>query len=258
MYVLTNWIPCSLGLVKMHLATLLFRFRCSWPRRLHLVYHMCISWQWPAWALWIMTLPFLIYTGHWFGSFGVAAAVSVYVLPTAVWAVVATAMASLETKHTYDGGTTPAIFRERFGRIVPYLVINTGMLPHQFSSFAEGLFGSLHGEFERTPKAASVTTVSDPGPPSQHAKRAYAVRVHWPYVLTEAFFVGSQLGWAALFAANGFVLCAIGAAYVASCVGYLGFFYGDHLGKVCFVIDRSRLGLSAARDEWRARAAVTS
>jgi hypothetical protein len=115
------------------------------------------------------------------------------------------------------------------------------MLPHQFSSFAGGLFGSLHGEFERTPKAASVTTLSASGTPSQCARKSYAVKVHWPYVLTEAFFVASQLGWAVLFFANGLVLCAIAAAYVASCVGYLGLFYGDHLGKVCFVIDRSRL-----------------
>lgn len=56
----------------------------------------------------------------------------------------------------------------------------------------------------------------------------------------------SQLGWAVLFAANGFVLCTIGAVYVASCVVYLGFFYGDHLGKVLFAFDRRRLGFPAA------------
>jgi cellulose synthase/poly-beta-1,6-N-acetylglucosamine synthase-like glycosyltransferase len=236
-----RWTRGWMQLQRIHLATLLFRFRCSWPRRMHLVYHMCIPWQWPAWALWITMLPFMIYTGHWFGAFGVALGVSLYVVPTVLWAIVAVTTASLETKHTYDGSVTPAIFRERFWRIVPYLVINTGMLPHQFSSFAEGLFGSLHGEFERTPKAASVTTVSAPGTPSQYARKSYAVKVHWPYVLTEAFFIASQLGWAVLFSVNGLVLCAIGAAYVASCVGYLGLFYGDHLGKVCFVIDRSRL-----------------
>jgi hypothetical protein len=32
---------------------------------------------------------------------------------------------------------------------------------------------------------------------------------------------------------------------VASCVGYLGYFYGDHAGKVCFVVDKSRLTFSA-------------
>ena len=56
--------------------------------------------------------------------------------------------------------------------------------------------------------------------------------------MTEAFFVVYQLAWAVLFAMHGLVLCAIGAAYVAACVVYLGFFYGDHLGKVCFVLDR--------------------
>ena len=43
-----------------------------------------------------------------------------------------------------------------------------------------------------------------------------------------------------LFAANGLVLCTFGAAYVAFCIVYLAFFYGDHLGKVCFAFDPSR------------------
>ena len=59
--------------------------------------------------------------------------------------------------------------------------------------------------------------------------------------LAEAFFVVYQLGWVVLFATSGLVWCAISAAYVASCLVYLGFFYGDHAGKVCFAFDRSRL-----------------
>jgi cellulose synthase/poly-beta-1,6-N-acetylglucosamine synthase-like glycosyltransferase len=239
-----RWTQGWAQLQRMHLATLLFRFRCSSIRRLHLVYHMCISWQWPAWALWITAFPFLIYTGHWFGSLGFAVGLSLYVLPTALWALATAIVASLETKHTYREGVTPATFRERFGRIVPYLVINAGMLPHQFSSFAEGLFGPLHSEFERTPKAG--TAAAKAPTPARAAKKSYAVKVHWPYVLTEAFFVAYQLGWGVRFALNGLVLCAIGALCVASCVVYLGFFYGDHAGKVCFAFDRRRLRIPAA------------
>jgi cellulose synthase/poly-beta-1,6-N-acetylglucosamine synthase-like glycosyltransferase len=245
-----RWTQGWAQLQKMHLATLLFRYRTSGLRRAQLVYHMCISWQWPAWAFWLLTFPFLIYTNHWFGAFGFAVGLGVYVLPTAVWAVVVAAAASLETKHTYDVGITAAVFWQRFRRIVPHLVINTGMLPHQLSAFAEGLFGPLHSEFERTPKAASVTSTSgDAASPvpvrAPVTKKVYTVKVHWPYVLTEAFFVAHQLGWAVIFAINGLVLCAISTAYVASCVGYLGYFYGDHAGKVCFVVDKSRLTFSA-------------
>jgi cellulose synthase/poly-beta-1,6-N-acetylglucosamine synthase-like glycosyltransferase len=279
-----RWTQGWVQVQRMHLATLLFRFRCSWLRRIHLVYHMCISWQWPAWAFWVTMLPFMIYTDHWFGSLGFAVGISLYILPTALWAVAVATLASLETKHTYRDSITPATFRERFARIVPYLVINTGMLPHQLSSFAEGLFGSLHSEFERTPKAASVTTRSTVGARGGHArtaeapaqadrptqvtqargtvavrapttKKSYTVKVHWPYVLTEAFFVVYLLGWAVLFARNGLVLCTIGAAYMASCVLYLGFFYGDHLGKVCFAFDRSRLRFRAGRQHSIAPAA---
>ena len=147
-------------LQKLHLATLVFRFRCSWLRRIHLVYHMCISWQWPAWAVWIATLPFLIYTGHWFGVFGIAVGACLYVFPAFLWAVVSVTLASIETRHTYPGRVTSATFLRRFGRLVPYLVINTGMLAHQLSAFTEGLFGPLRGEFERTPKAGSVAAGS--------------------------------------------------------------------------------------------------
>jgi cellulose synthase/poly-beta-1,6-N-acetylglucosamine synthase-like glycosyltransferase len=240
-----RWTQGWVQLQRMHLATLLFRFPSSWIRRLHLAYHMCISWQWPAWGLWITAMPFMIYTGHWFGSLGLAVGLFIYVLPTALWALATATVASLETKHTYRGGVTPASFRERFGRIVPYVVINTGMLPHQFSSFAEGLFGPMHSEFERTPKAGTAATNAPPAPPAAK-KKAYAVKVHWPYVLTEAFFVVYQLGWAVRFAVNGFTLCAIGAVCVASCVVYLGFFYGDHAGKVCFAFDRRRPTVPAA------------
>jgi hypothetical protein len=171
----------------------------------------------------------------WFGALGTGAALGLYLLPTVLWLLVATALASLETKHTYPEQLTPAMFWRRFARIVPYVVISTGMLPHQFSAFTDGLFGPLHTEFERTPKAASVD-----GSPRSRAKRRYRVRVHSPYVLAEAFFVAYQLAWAVLFLAAGLVAAAIGAAYVAGCVAFLAYFYGDHAGRVCFVIERAR------------------
>jgi hypothetical protein len=241
---------------------------------------MCVSWQWPAWALWITVLPLLIHTGHWFGSLSPVIGAALYLVPTTLWAVVAATVASLETRHTYPGAMTPVTLGRRFGRIVPYLVINTGMLPHQFSAFGEGIFGPLHSEFERTPKAATVTTAMTGGRPGEDAHvaitvqrrapteqepsatdltttaaprlarhaRSRGVKVRWPYVLTEAYFIGYQLSWAVVFAARGFVVCSIGAGYVALSIGFLGFFYGDHDGKVCFVVNRSRLA-----PRWRRR-----
>ena len=230
----SRWTQGWVQLQKLHLRRLLFQFRCPPLRRLHLVYHMCIAWQWPVWAIWTTTLPIAIYTGHWFGSLGTDTGVLLYLLPTSAWAVLATAMASTETKHTYPDAITPAVFCRRFRRLVPYLVLNTGMLPHQFSSFTEGLFGSMHSEFERTPKAASL------GVATPAATKRYAVKIHWPYVTAEAFYVAYQIAWAVLFLAAGLVLCAIGAAYMAMCVLLVAYFYGDHAGKVAFVFDRPR------------------
>jgi hypothetical protein len=161
-------------------------------------------------------------------------AIAIYLLPTVVWLLVSTTVASLETRHTYPGRLSVAAFRRRFARVVPYVVTNTGMLAHQFSAFAEGLFGTLHSEFERTPKAASVT-----GSPRPQAKRRYSVKVPWPYVLAEAFFAVYQLAWTALFLADDRLFAAIGTAYVGACVASIAYFYGDHDGRVCFVISRA-------------------
>jgi cellulose synthase/poly-beta-1,6-N-acetylglucosamine synthase-like glycosyltransferase len=230
-----RWTQGWVQLQRLHLRTLLFRFRCSSVRRLAYAYHMCIPWQWPVWALWVTMLPLLIFTGLWFGALGIAAGVALYLLPTVLWLLVATTVASVETKHTYPERLSVATFRRRFARVVPYVVVNTGMLPHQFSAFTEGLFGPLNSEFERTPKAASIT-----GSPRSEAKRRYNVKVHWPYVSAEAFFVAYQLAWTTLFLAEGFLLAAIGTTYIGACVASLAYFYGDHAGKVCFVIDRPR------------------
>jgi cellulose synthase/poly-beta-1,6-N-acetylglucosamine synthase-like glycosyltransferase len=246
-----RWTQGWVQLQRVHLATLLFRHRCSAVKRLHLLYHMCISWQWAAWAVWITLLPFLIYTDHWFGTFGAWAGVGLYLVPSALWVTVAATLATIETRHSYPGDVTARSVIGRLRRVVPYLIINTGMLPHQFSAFAEGLFAPLHSEFERTPKAASVTSNGDPEvvtpaiAPTVNKK--YSVRVHWPYVLTEAAFVVLQLAWTVLFLVNGLMWCAVVSGYMAACVLGLVFRYGDHAGKVCFVVDQARLRLPRRR-----------
>jgi hypothetical protein len=177
----------------------------------------------------------MIHTGHWFGSLGITAGVLIYFLPASLFAVLAAAAASLETKHTYPGSITPATFCRRFARVLPYLGLSAGMLPHQFSSFAEGLFGSLHSEFERTPKAGAATdTASCPPPGTSRAK------IRRPYVLTEAFFVVYQFAWAALLAASGLVWCALGAAFMASSVLWLAFLDDDGLGRHRSFLDSRR------------------
>jgi cellulose synthase/poly-beta-1,6-N-acetylglucosamine synthase-like glycosyltransferase len=252
-----RWTQGWVQVQRLHLRTLLFGYRASWLRRLQLLYLMCISWQWPLWAVWMLVLPFVILTELWLGALNPALGVAVYLLPSVVWLGLSATIASLETKHTYTD-TEPLTlkgFLGRFGRVFPLAVIGTGMLAHQSSAFAEGLFGPLHSEFERTPKAASVTRRDMPLN-SPAAGRVSAVRkidrvkVPWLYVLSELFFVIYQLAWAAIFAISGLFWSAIAATFVAGCVIYLAFFYGDHAGKVCFVLDRDKL-LSLARGVWR-------
>ena len=72
-------------------------------------------------------------------------------------------------------------------------------------------------------------------------KRRYAVKVHWPYVIAELFFVAYQAAWTVLFLAHGLVLAAVGTTYVGACVAFLVCCYGDHAGKVLFVFNRARI-----------------
>jgi hypothetical protein len=242
-----RWTQGWVQLQRLHLRTLLTDYRTPAVRKLHLLYHMCISWQWALWAAWLTLLPFLIVTGLWFGALGTTVGVLAYLAPSTVWLLMATLVASVETRRSYRTPLTPRVLLSRLARVVPYTIINTGMLPHQFSAFTEGAFGPLHSEFERTPKAATITSssggpeVSTPesAPASTRgraAPRRAIVKVHRPYVAAEVFFVVYQLGWAALFASRDLWQCAVGAMFLASCVAGLAWFYGDHVGHRLFVL----------------------
>jgi cellulose synthase/poly-beta-1,6-N-acetylglucosamine synthase-like glycosyltransferase len=236
-----RWTQGWVQLQRLHLRTLLTEYRTPPLRKLHLLYHMCISWQWALWASWLTVLPFLIVTGLWFGALGTTVGVLAYLTPSTVWLLTATVIASVETRHSYATPSSWRVLLSRFARVVPYTVINTGMLPHQFSAFTEGAFGPLHSEFERTPKAATVTASGSgssaptpTAPPS--APRRAVVKVHRPYVAAEACFVVYQLCWALLFASRGLWPCAVGALFLASCVAGLAWFYGDHVGQRLVVL----------------------
>jgi cellulose synthase/poly-beta-1,6-N-acetylglucosamine synthase-like glycosyltransferase len=250
-----RWTQGWVQVQRLHLHTLLFGYSTSWLRRLQLFHLMCISWQWPLWAVWMLVLPFAILTGLWLGALNPALGVAVYLLPSVVWLTVSATITALETKYTYVEPLTQTSFLGRFGRMFPLAALGTGMLAHQVNAFAEGLFGPLHSEFERTPKAASVTR-RDTHFNSPAAGRTSVVRntdhvkVHWPYVLSELFFITFQLAWAAHFAISGMLWGALAATLVACCVIYLAFFYGDHAGKVCLVLDQDKL-LSLAQGVWR-------
>lgn len=250
-----RWTQGWVQVQHLHLKTLLFKYRTPWLRKLQLLYLMCISWQWPLWAIWMLLLPFAIFTGLWFGAINTWLGVAIYLIPSAAWMTVSSAITTLETRYTYAEPLTLTRFFSRFGRVIPLAALGAGMLPHQLNAFAEGLFGPLHSEFERTPKAASVTRqdMQQHIPVTGRApvvRGNHRVKVHWSYLLSETLFVIFQLTWAVLFATRGLYWGALTATLVAGCVIYLGLFYGDHAGKVFFVIDRNKLR-SLTEGVWR-------
>jgi hypothetical protein len=109
-----------------------------------------------------------------------------YIVPMSAWLLFMATLATLKTRYTYkeELGFFSFLYRA-YVRLVPYIVINSGMLPHQvmslpplfncphrlrrwssralgphlpsidspqFCSFLEGLIEPMHAEFERTPK----------------------------------------------------------------------------------------------------------
>lgn len=252
-----RWTQGWVQLQRLHLGTLLLRHACHWPRRLHLAYHMCISWQWPAWGLWITLSPGMIHAGYWLGEVNAVLGGLLYLMPGALWVILMGVSASMATKHTYPDDASAWAGVKRIRRVIPFVVISAGMLPHQCSAFMEGLFGSLHSEFERTPKAATVSRGTaearqmvpavDGRSRTQSTPRWSSVKVHWPYVLTELFFVIYLLAWVGISVLEGHLLPALCAAYVAGCVLYVAYFYGDHAGKVCFILGKDDARPTPAR-----------
>jgi len=223
-----RWTQGWVQLQRLHLLPLLLHYRTTPLRKALLVYLVCIAWQWPLWTLWITLLPLLIASGLWLGSYGLGAALLAYALPPLLFALLAGVVATLQTRH--GQGSCKGSALRRCGRILPYLAIHTGMVPHHFCAFVEGLFGPLHAEFERTPKTASVTAAATPAAPASAAVAAAAAAAtpaarpkpgRHAYRITEAVFVAAQLSWLVYFAAQGLWLATLGALWVVGCVGGL-------------------------------------
>merc|ERR1712156_1061162 len=108
-------------------------------------------------------------------------------MPVFLWSLFMTTAASLQTRRTYN---RPGHFSTihgflRMARLIPYLFITAGMLPHQVCSFLEGL-SVQGGEFEKTPKSG--------GKPGKHGE----VRIHW-YVCVELAYFLYQVAWCCWF-----------------------------------------------------------
>lgn len=219
-----RWTQGWVQLQRLHMPTLIFRYPTSLLRRIYLIYFASISWQWFMWTVWIMVLPFLIANGLWLGAYGVEYAMAAYVFPPLFFALFSGIAATNEAKPTYQGRNNENRLRRimRLGRVVPFSIVNTGMMPHHFCAFLEGMFGPLHAEFVRTPKTASTgaspageiatsAAMSATGP--KPAKRKNAASL-----VFETFFVFSLVAWATYFVASGQAFAAFWSVWIMLCV----------------------------------------
>ena len=238
-----RWTQGWAQLQRMHFPTLLRRYRTGLLRRIYLLYFAGIAAQWALWTVWILVMPFLIASGLWLGAFGTSYAMTAYVAPPLFFAVFAALIAANEAKATYAAQThcTPATSLARFGRLVPYMIVNTGMMPHHFCAYLEGMFGPLHAEFVRTPKTASTGGMAFAG--SANAAQSLAPprkkpASNRPYLRFELFFCATLVAWAGWFLHLGLLAAAMWAAWIVVCI--IGLRIAPHLNA------HSRKGISNA------------
>jgi cellulose synthase/poly-beta-1,6-N-acetylglucosamine synthase-like glycosyltransferase len=212
-----RWTQGWAQLQRLHMATLLTRYPTPFARRLYLAYFAGISWQWFLWTVWILVLPFLIATGMWLGALRMELAVAAYVFPPLFFAVFAGMIAANEARPTYalQGRNGWQARLARMGRVVPYMILNTGMMPHHFCAFLEGMLGPLHAEFVRTPKTASTGAGASPKP------RAKAKLKDPAYLKFELFFCITLAAWAVFFVHAGQAFAAFWSLWILACVAGL-------------------------------------
>jgi hypothetical protein len=192
---------------------------------LYLVYFAGISWQWFLWTAWIMVLPFLIAGGLWLGALGMEYAIAAYVFPPLFFAVFAGVVASSQARATYavQGRNDWRSRLLRLGRVVPYMIVNTGMMPHHFCAFVEGMLGPLHAEFVRTPKTASTGTRAPAkgAAPAATGRRQRTKIKDIAYLKFEIFFCLTLIAWAGFFIHAGQAFAAFWSLWIFACVAGL-------------------------------------
>ena len=213
-----RWTQGWAQLQRLHMATLLMRYPTPFARRLYLAYFAGISWQWFLWTVWIMVLPFLIATGMWLGALGMELAVAAYVFPPLFFALFAGMIAANEARPTYalQGRNGWRARLLRMARVGPYMILNTGMMPHHFCAFVEGMLGPLHAEFVRTPKTASTGAGV-----AAKAPRAKARTKDAAYLKFELFFCLTLGVWAGFFVHTGQAFAAFWSLWILACVASL-------------------------------------
>lgn len=213
-----RWTQGWAQLQRLHMPTLLTRYPTPFARRLYLAYFAGISWQWFLWTVWIMVLPFLIASGLWIGALGMELAVVAYVFPPLFFAVLAGMIAANEARPTYalQGRNGWPARAARMGRVVPYMILNTGMMPHHFCAFLEGMLGPLHAEFVRTPKTASTGSAGAPRAPRPRSRIKDLA-----YLKFEIFFCLTLVVWAGFFIHAGQAFAAFWSLWILACVAGL-------------------------------------
>jgi len=222
-----RWTMGWAQLIRLHAQQLLLSYPCGPVKRCHLLYQMFLSVQWPLWMLWQLMLPFLFYTkmrAHWAG---------LYVYPPMAYMLAMSLFTSVEAVARESRAAAEAdgkwrrrlrligVFLSSLSRVVPCMLISSGMLVHQACAWVEGLL-TEHGVFERTPKtgvicqSARATLLTVTTPPSAPKRRYVVVGVEVCFVFYLLFWAFANDRWL-----EGHVSSTLGVLYQALTVSWV-------------------------------------
>ena len=176
-----RWTQGWVQLCRMHFGHLIWSYECTVSKRVALIYHMLITWQWPFWLSWLLCFPFMLWYDLTFIALGDDYDLF-YIVPMGAWLLFMASLATYKTKYTYkeELGFFNFFFRA-YVRLIPYIVINSGMLPHQVPSCPPPASHCMQSQLS-TP-APPTATHRHPPPPTavllipRGAHRAHACRV---------------------------------------------------------------------------------
>ena len=227
-------------LLRIHLGTLLYRFRSPSPlKRLHLVYFMCLSAQWPLWCIWQLSTPWLV--AHHGLCHKEGGRCAVFFVPLLVNMVCASCIVAVELADRYEAPLQPLGLPAPLRsvvlalRVLPTTVLSAAMLPFQTCAWVEGLL-TQHAEFETTPKngsqghstQATCTPIDDASSGVTNGKPVQFARIRNGYVLAELAWVVYHFCFGVYFLLEGRrPAVVLGSLFPAAAVAGLMAFYGD-------------------------------
>uniref|UniRef100_A0A7S0MTL4 Glycosyltransferase 2-like domain-containing protein n=2 Tax=Pyramimonas obovata TaxID=1411642 RepID=A0A7S0MTL4_9CHLO len=228
---------CTKGwaqILRMHARDIFAEYNAPFLKRMILLFQILQPLQWLLWMLWSLLLPLVAQFGIFVSS--PFSAFVLYVAPAMAWLVTMTTLATMQTRFSYNEPDDFSNMRAmvRMGRLVPFVLINTGMLPLQACAWLEGIILG-----PQTTSSDAVTRLTSILEEEEMATQFPAItlllrrlfgrfKTKWNWCMAvEALYAAYHIVWALFLAAQGYRVTPLLEVYAAATVLALMLYYGD-------------------------------